>query len=114
MSEDENALVTGDYVITPYRLQGEQTKAVCILKGQEGEWWYSINDGLLDVGPFASREAAIEWAMNSIDEYHRYMGGHVRSVSVVGEAAAARRRNEAGKLGASSTDEQFSARQPAA
>jgi hypothetical protein len=87
MSEEENALVTGDYVITPYCLQGEQTKAVCILKGQEGEWWYSLNDGLLDVGRFASREAAIEWAMNSIDEYHRYMGGNVRSVSVADACA---------------------------
>jgi hypothetical protein len=87
-SEDENALVTGDYVITPYRLQGEQTKEVCILRGHdEGEWWYSLNNGLLDVGRFASREAAIEEAKYSIDQYHRVMGLiKVCSVSVAGEA----------------------------
>jgi hypothetical protein len=87
MAED-NALVTGNFVIRPYRLQGEQTKEVCILDGHEtGEWWYSLNDslldvGLLDVGRFTSREAAIEDAMESIEHYRQVMGGKVRSVSV--------------------------------
>ena len=88
MSEDENALVTGDYVISPYRLQGEQSKEVYILKGHDkGEWWYNLNDGLKDVGRFASREAAIKEATYSI-EYRGLMGLiKVSSVSVAGDAA---------------------------
>jgi hypothetical protein len=42
MSEDENALVTDHYVISPYCLQGDRTKEVYILKGHgKREWWYS-------------------------------------------------------------------------
>jgi hypothetical protein len=81
--DEENALVTGDYVIMPYRLLGDPTNEVYILDGHdEGEWWYSLNDGLLDVGRFASREAAIEQATNWIEQYRRDLGGYVRSVSV--------------------------------
>jgi hypothetical protein len=40
--DEENALVTGDYVIMPYRLLGDPTNEVYILDGhEEGEWWYS-------------------------------------------------------------------------
>jgi hypothetical protein len=81
--DEENALVTGDYVIMSYRLLGDPTNKVYILDGHErGEWWYSLNDGLLDVGRFASREAAIEQATNWIEQYRRDLGGYVRSVSV--------------------------------
>ena len=98
--DDANALVTGDYVITPYRceqakvvsilgtpylLQDGQAKEVYILDGhEEGEWWYSLKDDLLHVGRFNSREAAIEQAKTSIEEYRRYMGGNVRTVNVAG------------------------------
>lgn len=70
----------GDYVITTYRC-AEQTKAVGVVDQPAGNWWYALNDGLLDVGPFISEEAAVEAALRSLEAYARDMGGYFRSVS---------------------------------
>jgi hypothetical protein len=74
-----NALNTGDYVVTTYRCS-KQSKEVCRVDHPAGDWWYALNDGLLDVGPFISETAAVEAAVNSLDDYRYQMGGKVSSI----------------------------------
>jgi len=79
MSEDEKALVTDEPVISPCCLKSDQIEEVHILKGHEkGEWWYSLHGRRTDC--FARGGDRV--GHDSIDEYHRYMSGHVRSVSL--------------------------------
>jgi hypothetical protein len=63
MSNDENTLrsvgaaVTGHYKVFAYR--------------KRASWFYQLNDGLVDVGTFTSRETAIANARRNIKHYHR-------------------------------------------
>jgi hypothetical protein len=91
--------ITGHFEITPYRHGGKLVaddeylgkpmytrdgKHICGSKKPEGDWYYALNDGHLDVGPFISREAAIADATRSIEHYRDVMGGPVRSITVGG------------------------------
>ncbi|SFP94855.1 hypothetical protein SAMN05216330_112143 [Bradyrhizobium sp. Ghvi] len=100
-AEVENALTTGNYVITTYQCSAAVKKdevkindvtfecwrradgiEVCLVDHPAGDWWYSLNDGCLDVGPFASEAAAVEEATQSLEHYRRVMGGKVLSVDI--------------------------------
>jgi hypothetical protein len=76
---ETNALDTGLYEVTTYRC-GQQTKAVCIVDQPQGDWWYALNDGLLDVGPFASEQTALDAAVKSLNLYRDVMGGKVDQI----------------------------------
>jgi hypothetical protein len=112
-----NAHDTGEYVITTYRDGGEITflevdidknetsmregenstksgtylrdgKEICLSDHPAGDWYFHLNDGRLDVGPFISREAAIADARESIkaeafDGRLRTVDGRVRSVNLM-------------------------------
>jgi hypothetical protein len=44
-------------------------KEVCLAGEPAGDWWWHINDGHLDVGPFASEEAAFADALDTLARF---------------------------------------------
>jgi hypothetical protein len=42
---------------------------VCLSDHPNGDWWYSLNDGCLDVGPFISEQAARDDAIEGTADY---------------------------------------------
>lgn len=60
-----------DYEITVYRsvdpVKEGLRNAVCD-DGPGGEWWWALNDGLADVGPYPSENAALQAACRALWE----------------------------------------------
>jgi hypothetical protein len=97
--DPESALNTGHYVIATYRCSDPITKidhwhdgtgACCRGETQiytpimppQGEWYYCLNDGCIDVGPFVDRDTAIAHAKRGIRSFQYAMGGLVNSIAV--------------------------------
>jgi hypothetical protein len=66
-----NALETGHYEVSAYE--------------NAAGWHYRLNDGLLAVGPFASKHEAVTAAFRSVWKYKRVMGGRVVWIAYRGE-----------------------------
>ncbi len=60
--------------ITTYRTAA-QSKKVMEPKHPEGEWYFTLNDGLPDVGPFISEGFALRCAIKTLFDYDVVCGG---------------------------------------
>src|SRR4051812_26640900 len=62
-----------EHVITTYRAIF-QSKEVAAPPEPAGDWYWGLDDGNLDMGPYIDERAAFEAAMKSLHSYYNFAG----------------------------------------